>query len=107
MSTSTADFIIVGGGIGGATLANQLHKLDPAAKITLIEAGKAPDDHPLINTSDPFALLHGEFDFDYYTVPQKHLNGRKMHQAAGKALGGGSVINSGTSSLPASALLAH
>jgi uncharacterized protein YneR len=44
------------------------------------------------------ALLKGsELDWYYETVPQKNLDGLKIYVGAGKAIGGGSVINYGMS----------
>ena len=41
-------------------------------------------------------LRGGELDWKYESTPQEHLDGRRIYEAAGKALGGGSVINYGT-----------
>ena len=87
-----ADFIIVGGGIGGCVVASRLHKKYPPASIILIEAGPDVSKHPLI-TNNEWLLQHSELDWDYKTVPQKHLNNKTCFAAAGKALGGGSAIN--------------
>lgn len=94
MAQSNPDYIIVGGGIAGCVTASRLHEKDPSLNILLIEAGTDASEHPNV----PLAmtgqlLLHSELDWDYNTVPQRHLNNRECYAAAGKALGGGSVIN--------------
>ena len=96
MATPTFDFIIVGGGIAGATLASRLHERLPSHSILLIEAGPEVSDHPLVNDIKNAARLVGsEFDWNHTTVPQQHLNNRTCSNNAGKALGGGSAINAG------------
>jgi choline dehydrogenase-like flavoprotein len=42
------------------------------------------------------AADHSELDWDYKTVPQKHLDDRECYAAAGKVLSGGGAINYGT-----------
>jgi len=91
---NAADYIIVGGGIGGCVVASRLHEKYPSASILLIEAGADVSKHPLVMGDAPLVhLQHSELDWDYKTVPQQHLGGRVCSAAAGKALGGGSVIN--------------
>jgi choline dehydrogenase-like flavoprotein len=91
---ATADFIIIGGGIGGCVLASRLHQKYPSASILLIEAGPDVSNHPMIVNSTATPILqHSELDWDYKTVPQKHLDNKICFGAAGKALGGGSAIN--------------
>jgi len=96
-SASPKDYIIVGGGIAGCTLASRLHESNPSLKILIVEAGADPKDHPL--TSSPlacFAAHHSDLDWAYSTTPQKHLDGRSCYASAGKALSGGSTTNYGT-----------
>lgn len=97
MSKTEIDYIIVGGGLAGCTLAARLHESNPALRVLLIEAGQDVSKHPL--TSAPLACFaaHGsDLDYNYQTLPQKHLNGRSLYQAGGKALSGGTAINYGT-----------
>jgi choline dehydrogenase-like flavoprotein len=95
------DFIIVGAGIGGTVVASRLHERDPSLSILLIEAGPDSSKTELAEvTMSPMkvALLKGsELDWYYETVPQKNLDGLKIYVGAGKAIGGGSVINYGMS----------
>ncbi|GLB02590.1 hypothetical protein AtubIFM57258_003948 [Aspergillus tubingensis] len=91
------DYIVVGGGLTGCALAGRLAEKDESLRILIIEAGPNVVDHPL--TSTPLACFgahHSPLDWDYTTVPQKHLNNRECYNAAGKALGGGTAINYGT-----------
>ena len=96
MASSAYDFIIVGGGIAGATLASRLHQELPNHSILLIEAGPEVSDHPLVtDIRNAGRLVGSELDWNFSTVPQKHLNNRVCPNNAGKALGGGSAINAG------------
>ncbi|KAL2833557.1 alcohol oxidase [Aspergillus pseudoustus] len=93
----TYDYILIGGGLTGCTLASTLSSKNPTLRILLIEAGPNVSSHPL--TSTPLACFgahHSPLDWDYTTTPQKHLNDRTCYNAAGKALGGGTAINYGT-----------
>jgi choline dehydrogenase-like flavoprotein len=95
------DFIIVGAGIAGTVLASRLHEKNPALSILLIEAGPDPTKTALATTVASAAggphLRGSELDWNYITVPQKHLNGRQIYAGAGKGIGGGSIINYGSS----------
>lgn len=93
-----ADFIIVGGGLAGTVVASRLHQRNPSLSIVLIEAGIDPVDNPHVKDFMGFRHLHfSELDNQYFTVPQKHLDRQPIYQSAVKALGGGTVINYGTS----------
>lgn len=38
------------------------------------------------------AIHNPKFDWIFYTVPQKHVNNRKVLQSRGKGLGGSSLV---------------
>ncbi|KAH8653769.1 hypothetical protein BX600DRAFT_386030 [Xylariales sp. PMI_506] len=88
------DYIIVGGGIAGSVLSNRLLAIKPSAKILVIEAGPNVNNRSDILYVNSTNLIGGDFDWNYYSAPQTNLNNRTIQSAAGKALGGGSVINS-------------
>lgn len=91
-----ADYIIAGGGLTGCVVASRLKERDPTLKVLILEAGVDPSSNP--NTqSFPglFSLLGSELDWSYPTLPQANTDDRPHAVHAGKALGGGSVINFG------------
>ncbi|GAA6187832.1 GMC family oxidoreductase N-terminal domain-containing protein [Litorivita sp. NS0012-18] len=89
------DYVIVGGGSAGATLAARLSE-DPAVTVCLLEAGGKGDGILVRAPAGLVAMLPGKpkiNNWAYETVPQAGLNGRKGYQPRGKALGGSSAIN--------------
>ena len=91
--TQEFDYVIVGGGSAGATLAGRLSE-EPDVRVAVLEAGKAGDSW-LVNVPAAVVLMVptkiNSWGFD--TVPQPGLNGRLGYQPRGKALGGSSAIN--------------
>ena len=88
------DAIIVGGGTAGLVAAARLSE-DPTKKILVIDAGVDRRGDPLIDTPGLITQLWGNptYDWDYYTVPQEHADGRRIPQPRGRVLGGSSAIN--------------
>jgi choline dehydrogenase-like flavoprotein len=89
----TYDYIIVGGGSAGCVLADRL-TADGAAQVCLIEAGPA-DSSPLIAMpGGVIALMRSKlYNWQFWTAPQSHLDGRARYCPRGKTLGGSSSIN--------------
>ncbi len=87
------DYVVVGGGSGGATVAARLSE-DPDISVLLLEAGGEAD-HWSIRMPAAYGenFLGGPFNWSYHSVPQKHLAGRRIYQPRGKVLGGSSSIN--------------
>lgn len=91
------DFVIVGGGSAGCVLAHRLAK-DHGAKVLLLENGH--DDRRVWDwwkVHMPAALTYNlagtKFNWDFWTVPQKHMDGRRLHEPRGRGLGGSSSLN--------------
>jgi len=88
------DYLIVGAGSAGCVLANRL-SADPAVRVCLIEAGGS-DASPRVQVPAGTITLYKSrvFSWNYFSAPQKHLAGRRLHTPRGKALGGSSSMNS-------------
>ena len=89
------DYVIVGGGSAGATLAARLSE-QPRVSVCLIEAGGRGDGLLVRVPAGAVAVVNGWAGINnwaFKTEPQKGLNGRKGFQPRGKALGGSSAIN--------------
>ena len=39
------------------------------------------------------SVSEAKYNWDFYTVPQRHMDGRRLHQPRGRALGGSSSLN--------------
>lgn len=93
MREASFDYVIVGAGSAGATLAARLSE-DPAVSVCLIEAGPK-DTHPAITI--PLGLIwlskHPKLNWLYASTPQAGLGGRSVSIPRGKVLGGSSAIN--------------
>ncbi|MFD1623528.1 GMC family oxidoreductase [Azospirillum griseum] len=89
----TYDYVIVGGGTAGCVLANRL-SLDPDVRVLLLEAGGKDDWVWLhIPAGYLFCIGNPRTDWCYRTEAEPGLNGRSIHYARGKVLGGCSSIN--------------
>lgn len=88
------DYVIVGGGSAGCTLAGRLSE-DPGVTVCLLEAGPKDDSFLIHVPAGTAAIMPkpGKLNWGFETVPQKGLNGRKGYQPRGKTLGGSSSIN--------------
>ncbi|KAK4174668.1 choline dehydrogenase [Triangularia setosa] len=88
------DFVIVGGGTAGLTLATRLSEV-PSFNILVLEAGNDHTGDIKVLCPGIFGSMYGdlEYHWEYFNAPQPHLNNRSHSVMAGKGLGGGSAIN--------------
>ncbi|KAJ6595081.1 GMC oxidoreductase [Mycena vulgaris] len=88
------DYVILGGGPAGLTLANRLTE-DPRTQVLVLEAGEARLNDPLIDIPGFLGSTVGNASYDWLfsTVPQVHANNNTFTWNRGKVLGGSTAIN--------------
>ncbi|NLY92764.1 MAG: FAD-binding protein [Myxococcales bacterium] len=91
------DYIVVGAGSAGCVLAARL--ADRAGtRVLLVEAGGS-DTSAMYRKPGMIAFVHqvdqlkAKCDWGFKTVPQRHMNNRKIPYTRGKVLGGCSAVN--------------
>ena len=87
------DYIIVGAGSAGCTLANRL-SADPNVSVMLLEAG-GEDRNPWIHVPVGYirTMVDPKVNWLFDSEPEKNLDGRQIPIPRGKVLGGSSSIN--------------
>jgi 4-pyridoxate dehydrogenase len=93
MATTSSDYVIVGAGSAGCTLARRLTE-DAEIRVLLLEAG-GWDRDPWIKIPLGWGriLERRLHDWMYFTEPEPNVNGRRIECARGKVIGGSSSIN--------------
>lgn len=89
---STYDYIVVGSGAAGATLASEIRRRE-LGSVLLIEAGHAANS-PRLRVPSSYPLAFGsQWDWGYQTTPQSGMARRRMPLPAGRSVGGSTSIN--------------
>ncbi|MGX9294303.1 GMC family oxidoreductase [Tsukamurella paurometabola] len=92
MPADEYDYIVVGAGSAGAVMAARLSE-DPGVSVLLLEAGGEADADEIHIPLAFASLFKTKWDWNYTTVPQKHLDDRGAYWPRMKALGGCSSMN--------------
>ena len=89
----TFDYVVVGAGSAGCTLANRLSE-DGQHSVLLLEAGP-PDSHPWIHIPIGYGvtMFHPVLNWGFQTEPDPNMNGRRIYWPRGRTLGGSSAVN--------------
>ncbi len=90
---SDYDYVIVGAGSAGCTLANRLTE-DAGTRVLLVEAG-GWDHDPRIHVPMAWGQIYENrlHDWNYFCEPEDNVAGRRVECARGKVVGGSSSIN--------------
>jgi len=87
------DYIIIGAGPSGLTLANRLSELSNIT-VAVIEAGAEVKNNPNVTNVDKFTVAVGTaIDWQYESTDQIYAAGQTIEYHSGKALGGTSTIS--------------
>ncbi|XP_045196226.2 L-sorbose 1-dehydrogenase-like [Mercenaria mercenaria] len=91
------DYVIVGGGTAGSVVAARLSE-DKDNKVLLLEAGGFYDENWKLHSLTLWPeLLRTQYDWEYYTEPQKHscfgMKETRSYWPRGRVLGGSGMIN--------------
>lgn len=93
MANESYDFVIVGGGTAGLTLATRLSE-DPDKSILVLEAGSNHIEDPRVKTPALFgSMLNTDLHWGFQTKAQAGMNLRKMNLNQGRMLGGSGAVN--------------
>ncbi|KAL6719780.1 hypothetical protein ACLMJK_001701 [Lecanora helva] len=97
------DFVVVGGGTSGLTVASRLSEKSDI-QVLVLEAGHDHLDDPRVLIPALCMQAPGsELDWQFMTVPQEQLKQRRVRQPQGQLLGGSSAINNQAFISPSSA----
>lgn len=90
-ATVARSAIVVGAGTSGSIVTRRL--VDAGWDVTLVEAGGYDSNPAIHDPSRAGELWHAAEDWNYFTVPQEHAAGRRLHLPRGKVTGGSHALN--------------
>jgi choline dehydrogenase len=89
---SDYDFVIIGGGASGLTVADRLTE-DPTTTVLVLEYGPFDTHEPSVFVPGLLNLTSTPYWFNLTSTPQQYLDDRTFQVTIAAAVGGGTVIN--------------
>ena len=86
------DYIVIGGGSAGCTIAARLSELEDA-RVLLLESGPRDRDRNIHVPAGFYKVMAGPLTWGYDSAPLRQADGRRMIYPQARVLGGGSSIN--------------
>ncbi|THY58368.1 alcohol oxidase [Aureobasidium pullulans] len=87
------DYVIVGGGLTGLTVASRLSE-NPSIRVLVIEGGQDNHNDPRVYDVRTYGqAFESDLDYNMTSTPISWRNGTQLPMAAGKTLGGSGSIN--------------
>ncbi|GAA5997649.1 GMC family oxidoreductase [Rhodotorula paludigena] len=94
LSTTSFEYIVVGGGNAGLAVAARISQSSPSRKVLVLEAGQSGAGNPGIDIPGLAGTTLGKaVDWSFFTTPQEQADTRSIFWPRGKVLGGSSAIN--------------
>lgn len=88
------DYLVIGGGTAGLTLASRLAESDSSISVCVIEAGNSSLNNPQVTIPGFFgSSFRSQIDWNYSTIHLPNANSRSIIYPRGKCLGGTSALN--------------
>lgn len=93
MSVATPDYIVVGAGSAGCTLAARLSRLTGRSTVLIETPSAEAATHDRVRPAHWLRLMGSSDDWNFQTQPSSHLAGRSLNWPRGRGMGGSSRIN--------------
>ena len=93
MRENTFDYVIVGAGSAGCVLADRLTESGEHSVLLLEYGGSDRSLFIQMPAALSYPMNMPRYNWFFYTEPEPHLGGRRLHTPRGKVLGGSSSIN--------------
>lgn len=93
MREDTFDYVIVGAGSAGCVLADRLTESGEHSVLLLEYGGSDRSLFIQMPAALSYPMNMPRYNWFFYTEPEPHLGGRRLHTPRGKVLGGSSSIN--------------